>query len=137
MAAAFSVALAAGVWHGLAEVRPPRPKAKATVATCADDLGALRQELLARLASLATASSAALEGRSYEGWAVSFRGRVASARQRCSPPAESTLAEARSVDTAFRALLRSVDLSEVQATHWSRHLGPALDEAAAAIDETR
>lgn len=137
VAAVFGLSLTWGVWQGLARIRPPKAQPKVAVAACADDLSALRQELVGRLAGFSSASSAALEGRRYEEWAVKFRHRVASSRQRCTPPEGATADQARAVSDAYEALLRSVDLSEIQATHWSRHLGPYLDEAAAAIERAR
>lgn len=137
VAAIFGLSLTWGVWQGLVRIRPPKAQPKLEVAACADDLSGLRQELVERLAGFPAAESAALEGRRYEEWAVAFRHRVASSRQRCTPPQGATGEQARAMNDAFVALLRSVDLSEIQATHWSRHLGPYLDEAAAAIERAR
>lgn len=137
IAAIFGVLLTWGVWQGLAEIRPIRTQPKVDVSACAGELSKLRQELVVRLAGFPSAPSAAKEGREYEKWAVRFRHRVASSRQRCSPPKDATAVQSQAVAEAYEALLRSVDLSEIQATHWSRHLGPSLDEAAAAIERAR
>ncbi|HEY0839780.1 MAG TPA: hypothetical protein VGD74_06305 [Vulgatibacter sp.] len=137
IAAIFGLLLTWGVWKGLAEIRPIRAQPKVDVSACAGELSKLRQELVERLAGFASAPSATKEGRAYEEWAVRFRHRVASSRQRCAPPKDATAAQSQAVAEAYDALLRSVDLSEIQATHWSRHLGPSLDEAAAAIERAR
>ncbi|AKU90397.1 hypothetical protein [Vulgatibacter incomptus] len=137
IAAVFSLLLIAGVWRGLAEVRPPRAKPALDVDSCSEELTRLRAELLARIAAFSSSASAAAEGRTYEGWVVRFRGRVDGARQRCAPPEGASLEKAKAVGVAFDALVRAIDLSEIHATHWSRHLGPALDESAAAIDAVR
>lgn len=137
VAAIFGVLLTWGVWQGLAEIRPPRAQPKVDVPACAGELSKLRQELVGRLAGFPSAASATQEGREYEKWAVKFRHRVASSRQRCTPPRDASAVQAQAVADAYDALLRSVDLSEIQATHWSRHLGPSMDEAAAAIERAK
>src|SRR5690606_33805283 len=38
---------------------------------------------------------------------------------------------------AFGAVIRTLDLAAISATHWARHLGPALDDAARAIERAR
>jgi len=134
LAATFCLLLITGIWNGLEEIRPPRAQPRLTASACAEELSALHQEFQSRLTGFATARSSAEEGRAYASWVVQFRARIAAARRRCSPPLESPQAKVEAIDEAFRALLRSVDLSEVQATHWARHLGPSLDRAAAAIE---
>ncbi|HWV38700.1 MAG TPA: hypothetical protein VN033_09530, partial [Vulgatibacter sp.] len=101
VAAVFGLSLTWGVWQGLVRIRPLKAQPKLEVSACADELSGLRQELVARLARFPAAESAAQEGRRYEEWAVEFRHRVASARQRCSPPQGATREQARATNDAF------------------------------------
>lgn len=135
IAAVFSLLLVAGIWSGISDIRPPRKQPRASAAVCAEELARLHTEFQQRLAGFATARSSAQEGKDFERWVVRYRAEVASSRQRCSPPLEVSGEKAGQFERAFRSLLRSVDLSEVQATHWARHLGPALDQANEAIEE--
>lgn len=136
VALVFCSLLAAGVWKGIREVRP-RPTESAPVGACVEEAARLRGELLERLASFPSAASAAEEGRAFENWSVTYRGRLMDARARCRRPEGATEAQAAAIRDAFDAVVRTLDLSAIAASHWARHLGPSLDETTRAIEAAR
>lgn len=133
IAGTFCVLVTLGVVRGLTELRPPKPATPLSFEGCVREADELREELLDRLAAFSHSPSAAEEADAFGPWAVGFRGRFATARARCSPPAGASGSQTKSLAEAFTSIRRALDLSEIQATHWSRHLGPALDESASAI----
>lgn len=137
IAGAFCVLITLGVIRGLTEIRGPKPAAPLGATACVEQVEALRGELLDRLAAFSRSTSAAEEADAFGPWAMGFRGRFADAKARCSPPLGASKEQARSIAEAFDAVRRALNLSEIQATHWSRHLGPALDESADAIRQAR
>jgi hypothetical protein len=137
VAVIFCSMLAAGVWRGIAEIRPEKPVTPAPMDACVERAAELRSELLGRLATFATAASAAAEGEAFEQWSVAYRARLLDARARCLKPVDATKAQAQAAKTAFDAIVRTLDLSAISATHWARHLGPSLDDAAEAIEHAR
>lgn len=137
IAGAFCVLITLGVVRGLTEIRGPKPAAPLGALACVEQVEGLREELLDRLAAFSHSRSAAEEADAFGPWAMGFRGRYADAKARCSPPKDASREQARAVAQAFEAVRRALDLSEIQATHWSRHLGPALDESADALRQAR
>lgn len=137
VALTFCALVTLGVVRGLTEIRGPRPAPPLDAAECLQRVEKLREELLDRIAAFARSPSAAEEADAFGPWAVEHRGRFEQTRARCSPPADATRAQADAVREALRHLRRALDLSEIQATHWSRHLGPELDASAEAIETAR
>ncbi len=137
VAVIFCSMLAAGVWRGIGEIRPEKPVTPAPMDRCVERAAELRQELLGRMATFPTADSAAAEGEAFEQWSVAYRARLLDARARCLKPEGASKAQAQAAKAAFDAVVRTLDLSAITATHWARHLGPALDEAAEAIEHAR
>jgi hypothetical protein len=137
VAAVFSGALVLGVTSGLTQLRAPKATPRSSTEQCVAAAGKLRAELVDRLAAFSSARSAALEGRDFGLWAVRFRGRLAAETARCNPPMDEDPGKADSVQEAFVSLRRALDLSEIHATHWARHLGPALDHAAEALEQAK
>ena len=137
VAVVFCSMLAVGVWRGIAEIRPEKPMQPQAPQACVQQAADLREELLRRLASFPTAASAAAEGQAFEQWSVAYRARLLDARARCLRPEGSSPSQADAVKRAFDAIVRTLDLSAITATHWARHLGPALDDAAQAIEQAR
>ncbi|WP_373045107.1 hypothetical protein [Vulgatibacter sp.] len=137
VAVVFGSLLAAGVWGGISEIRPARKLAPLSAAACVERAAALHDELLARLGSFPHADSAAAEGAAFEQWSVAYRARLLEARARCKKPEGGSPDQARAAQKAFGAVIRTLDLSAITATHWARHLGPSLDDAAGAIEEAR
>lgn len=137
VAVLFCAMLAVGVWRGLAQIRPARPVQPEAVPACVAHAEDLREELLRRLASFPTAASAAAEGQAFEKWSVAYRARLLDARARCLKPEGASASQAEAVKVAFDAVVRTLDLSAITATHWARHLGPSLDDAADAIERAR
>ncbi len=137
VALAFSLLIILGVVRGLTEIRGPRPAPKLGASACLDELETLREELLDRLAAFPRSPSAAEEANAFGPWAVEFRGRFVQTQARCSPPEGATKEQAVAVREGLVSIRRALDLSEIQATHWSRHLGPALDESAEALQRAR
>lgn len=133
----FSLLIIAGVVRGLTEIRGPRPAPRLELARCIEQMEALREELVDRLAAFPHSPSAAEEANAFGPWAVEFRGRFVQTKARCNPPEGATQAQAAGVREGLATIRRALDLSEIQATHWSRHLGPALDESAEALEELR
>lgn len=137
VALVFSLLITIGVVRGLTEIRGPRPAPPLAAEACLERIEALREELLDRLAAFARSTSAAEEANAFGPWAVEHRGRYEQTRARCNPPAGANPAQTEAIRDALTHLRRALDLSEIQATHWSRHLGPELDESAEAIDKAR
>lgn len=137
VALVFSILIIAGVVRGLTEIRGPRPAPRLGPSECLERMEALRGELVDRLAAFPHSPSAAEEANSFGPWAVEFRGRFVQTRARCNPPEGATSEQAASIREALTSIRRALDLSEIQATHWSRHLGPALDESAEALEQAR
>lgn len=137
VAAGFSLLVTIGVLRGLTEIRGPRPAPQLDARSCLERLETLREELLDRLAAFSRSPSAAEEANAFGPWAVEHRGRFVQTRARCNPPRDATPAQAEAIRTALTHIRRALDLSEIQATHWSRHLGPELDESADALDAAR
>lgn len=133
----FAVALTTGVWRGISEIRPARTTPPGDVAACLDRLEDLRAELLERLGSFPNATSAAAEGRAFGEWSVEYRARLLSARASCKKPAGASPAQAEAIREAFGAVVRTLDLSAISATHWARHLGPSLDETRELLEAAR
>lgn len=137
VALVFCALLATGVWRGLSEIRPAKATPPGTVGVCLERVAALRGELLDRLGSIPRAASAAAEGRAFERWSVEYRARLLAARAACNRPEGASAAQAEALREAFGAVIRTLDLAAISATHWARHLGPALDDAARAIERAR
>lgn len=133
----FSLLITLGVIRGLTEIRGPRPAPRLSAEHCLERIEALREELLDRLAAFARSSSAAEEANAFGPWAVEHRGRFEQTRVRCNPPEGASPEEAKAIRAALAHIRRALDLSEIQATHWSRHLGPELDESAEALEKAR
>lgn len=137
VAVTFCILLFLGVWRGISDIRPAKPIQPSTVASCVDRAAELRGELLDRLGSIPHADSAAAEGVAFERWSVDFRARLLDARARCKKPSDASPAQAEAVGKAYAAVVRTLDLSAISATHWARHLGPSMDEASEAISAAR
>jgi len=137
VALVFCALIVVGVVRGLGEIRGPRPAPPLPAASCLERLEALRVELLDRLAAFPRSPSAAEEADAFGPWAVEFRGRFEQTRARCSPPADGSAELAAAIRESLKSIRRALDLSEIQATHWSRHLGPVLDESAENLQRVR
>lgn len=137
VALAFCTLITVGVIRGLTEIRGPRPAPPLGAGPCLERVEALRKELLDRLAAFAHSPSAAEEANAFGPWAVEFRGRFEQTRARCNPPEGASAELADAIRESLRSIRRALDLSEIQATHWSRHLGPALDESAESLSKAR
>lgn len=137
VAVLFGSLLLAGVWNGLADIRPEKGLPAASVQVCVSDADRLRGELLDRLAAFPAAEAAAEEGTAFEKWSVKYRARLLDAKARCNPPAGASKAQAKALAKAFATITRTLDLSQIHATHWARHLGPSFDDATRAIKAAR
>jgi hypothetical protein len=137
VATLFCGLLVVGVGADLWRMRPLEEGAPQPVAACVAAAEQLRGELLARLSTLPTAAVASEEVDAFQRWSVVYRSRALEARARCSPPAGASPVQVDAVRGAFDAVVRLLDQSEVQAAHWARHVGPALDRAAAAVERAR
>ncbi len=137
VAGLFCGLLIVGVGLDLWRMRPPRGATPEPVAACVRDTEQLRADLLARLSRLPSAPAAREEVDAFQRWSVQYRARALAARARCTPPADGTAEQAGAIASAFDAVVRLLDQSEVQAAHWARHVGPALDRAAAAVERAR
>ena|GEM_PF-1714182 len=137
VALSFCALITLGVARGLGEIRGPRPAPPLDAASCLERVAALREELLDRLAAFPRSPSAAEEANAFGPWAVEFRGRFEQTRARCSPPAGASAELAGAIRDSLKSIRRALDLSEIQATHWSRHLGPVLDESAEDLERAR
>jgi len=137
VAVTFCVLLFLGVWRGLSDIRPERRLTPDSAERCVERAAELRGELLDRLGSIPHAASAAAEGQAFERWSVGYRARLLDARARCRKPADATPEQTEAIRTAYEAVIRTLDLSAISATHWARHLGPSMDEASRAIEAAR
>ncbi len=133
LAVGFCSLLAIGITRQLGELRPPERPAPANLADCVAEIEGLHAELVARLAALPSSRPAVDQGPAFDAWSRPFRVRVETAELRCRQPTDATPGQAKTLRRALGKLQRFLDLSEIHVTHWSRHIGPAADEAIEAL----
>lgn len=133
LAAAFCLLLVIGIVGQLGQYRPPEKPAPGSLAGCVAEIEALHGELIERLAALPTSRPAVDQGPKFDQWSRPFRKRVETAQLRCRRPTDATPGQAKTLRKALSKLQRFLDLSEIHVTHWSRHIGPAADEAIEAL----
>lgn len=137
LAVGFCLLLATGITRQLRAVRPPERPEPADVSRCVEEIEGLHAELVARLAALPSSRPATEQGPAFDAWSRPFRTRVEEAKLRCAHPVGATPGEAKTLRRALGKLQRFLDLSEIHVTHWSRHIGPAADEALEALGKLR
>lgn len=137
VAGIFSVMLFVGVLSHLRGGAPGGDVPPISAGACVEEAERLRAELVERLSTFASTLSDRREGRAFEDWASSFRTRIASAKRGCSPPKGASPEQTKAIRTAFDDLRKVVDRSEILATHWLRHLGPALHESETSLEAAR
>jgi hypothetical protein len=133
VAVGFCLLLAIGITRHLRALNPPTRPPPGDVAGCVTEIEGLHAELVARLAALPTSRPASDQAPAFDVWSRPFRVRVETAGLRCAHPANATPGEARTLRRAIAKLTRFLDLSEIHVAHWSRHIGPAADEALEAL----
>ena len=133
LAAGFCLLLVIGIVTQLGQYRPPERPTPGSLATCVAEIEALHDELIDRLAALPTSRPAVDQGPEFDRWSRPFRTRVETAQLRCRKPTDATPGQAKTLRKALSKLERFLNLSEIHVTHWSRHIGPAADEAIEAL----
>ena len=137
IAVGFCSLLALGISRHLAELRPRTRPPPADVARCVTEIEGLHAELVERLAALPTSRPAADQAPAFDVWSRPYRVRLEETKLRCAKPTDATPGEAKTLRKAMGKLQRFLDLSEITVAHWSRHVGPAADEAIEALGKLR
>lgn len=137
IAVGFCALLAIGISGNLKALRPAAKPPPADVARCVTEIEGLHAELVERLARLPVSRPAASQAPAFDAWSRPYRVRIEETKLRCAKPTDATPGEARTLRKALGKLQRFLDLSEITVAHWSRHVGPAADEAIEALDRLR
>lgn len=137
IAVGFCSLLASGISQQLRALRPKVTPPPANIARCVTEIEGLHAELVTRLAALPVSRPAIDQAPAFDIWSRPFRVRLEETKLRCEKPTDASPGEARTLRKAMRKLQRFLDLSEITVAHWSRHVGPAADEAIEALGRLR